>query len=76
MVDVGGAGGHELLGFKKAHPDLHGRLVLQDLPAVIDAVDSKALAAAGVEAMSHDMLTPQPIQHAKLYHLKMVLHDW
>ena len=76
IVDIGGAGGHVLLDFKKAYPNEEGRLILQELPSVINTLDTKVLAEKGVEAMAHDMLTPQPIQGAKVYYLKMVLHDW
>lgn len=30
----------------------------------------------GVEMMAHDFFTPQPVQNAKYYYLRTVLHDW
>lgn len=74
LVDVGGAAGHDLLGFHKQHPDIPGRLILQDLPETIASLDMSKMTP--VEAMAHNFFTPQPIKGAKAYYLKMVLHDW
>ncbi|KUJ13139.1 S-adenosyl-L-methionine-dependent methyltransferase [Mollisia scopiformis] len=76
LIDVGGSGGHDLIGFHEAHPSMPGRLILQDLPTTIQSLDSAALAQQSIEPMGHDFFTPQPIHGAKAYYLKMVLHDW
>lgn len=76
LVDVGGAGGEDLLAFHKAQPSLPGRLMLQDLPTSIDSLDAATFAQQGVEIMGHDFFTPQPVRGAKAYYLKVVLHDW
>ncbi|KAH8807365.1 O-methyltransferase-domain-containing protein [Xylogone sp. PMI_703] len=76
LVDVGGNSGHDLVGFHKAHPSMPGRLILQDLPKIIDSLDSAAFSQQGIEAMGHDFFTPQPVHGAKAYYLKMCLHDW
>lgn len=76
LIDVGGSSGYDILNFHAAHPDMSGRLILQDLPATIHSLDTKALASKGVEAIPHDFFTPQPVQNAKAYYLKMILHDW
>lgn len=73
IVDVGGSVGHDLVEFKKYHPDHPGQLVLQDLPVVIDQIqelDSK------IERQSHDFLTEQPAKGARAYYMHSVLHDW
>ena len=73
LVDVGGGVGHDLQDLKKKHPDLPGKLVLQDQPQVISTVEDPA----GVfEAAGHDFFTPQPVKHARAYYLHSVLHDW
>lgn len=89
MVDVGGNSGHDTLDFHRAWPDQPGRLIVEDLPAVIQTIDREALKP--VEAVEHDFFTPQPVKGAKAYYLKMVrvqhplkgltdarqvLHDW
>ena len=38
FVDSGGDKDHEAASHHEAHPDISGRLILQDLPAVIDRV--------------------------------------
>ena len=76
IVDVGGSTGHALIEFASSNPQVKGRKILQDLPSCIDALDKSHLASCGIEAMSHDFFTPQPIVNAKAYYLKMVLHDW
>ncbi|KFY89855.1 hypothetical protein V500_05419 [Pseudogymnoascus sp. VKM F-4518 (FW-2643)] len=76
LLDVGGNGGHDLIGFHKEHPSMPGRLILQDLPAIIQSLDSAALSQQGIEVIGHDFFTPQPIHGAKAYYLKMCLHDW
>ena len=73
LVDIGGGLSHDLMAFKARYPDLQGRLILQDLPAAID--DIKDL-APGIEAMKYDFFTPQPVEGARAYYLRTVLHDW
>ncbi len=73
LVDIGGGLGHDLDEFRRKHPNAPGRLVLQDLPIVIDQVktlDEK------VERMAYDFHTEQPVVGAKAYYLHSVLHDW
>lgn len=59
VVDIGGGAGHDLIGFKARHPDLKGRLVLEELPYMISQVMGKL---DGVELVEHDFYTPQPIK--------------
>ena len=73
LVDVGGGLGHDLVAFKQKFPHLPGKLIVQDLPVVID--DVKEL-SPGIEAMKHDFFKPQPVENAKAYYLRGVLHDW
>jgi len=77
MVDVGGSSGHDLVSFRSNHPDIPGRLILQDLPEAIEAAQvAGELQAKNIEAIEHDFFTPEPITGARVYYLKMVLHDW
>ncbi|KAK0100041.1 hypothetical protein ONS95_013145 [Cadophora gregata] len=76
LVDVGGNSGHDLIDFHKAHDSVQGRLILQDLPSTIETLDSVVLAKQGIVPMGHDFSTPQPVHGAKVYYLKMILHDW
>ena len=59
LVDIGGSIGHDLAEFKSKWPDLPGRLILQDLPAVVANADGLH---ETIEVMPHDFFTPQPVQ--------------
>ena len=58
LVDVGGGYGKTLREVCKQMPDLQGRVIIQDVPEVIEGQET----AHGVEVMSYDFLTPQPIR--------------
>lgn len=73
LVDIGGGKGHDLQAFKK-RTNPTGRLVLQDLPGVIQ--DIKEPLPDGVEAVSYSMFDAQPVRGAKAYYMRTVLHDW
>ena len=74
IVDVGGGGGHDLANFVHNFPDSRGRLVLQDLPAVIK--NNTDNYHPRIEAMAHDIFQKQPIRGARVYYTRVVLHDW
>ena len=81
LVDVGGGLGHDIAKFNKSHPELKGKgkLVLQDLPEVIEEAKTIAKTSSdyyGIEATAYDFFTPQPIKDARTYYLRTVLHDW
>ncbi|KAI0160659.1 S-adenosyl-L-methionine-dependent methyltransferase [Xylariaceae sp. FL1272] len=78
FVDIGGAQGHQCVGFKAKFPKLPGRVILQDLPAVIEQVNAKPPAGfEGVETQVYDALkTPQPVKGARAYYMRNVLHDF
>ncbi|KAI0543160.1 S-adenosyl-L-methionine-dependent methyltransferase [Xylaria digitata] len=71
FVNIGGGVGHQCAQFKEKYPELLGRVILQDLPHSI----AKALPTPGVENIAHDFPEPQPIQGAKFYYLRGVLHN-
>ncbi|GAB1217109.1 hypothetical protein ATERTT37_006332 [Aspergillus terreus] len=73
LVDVGGGHGHELLGFRQRFPDVPGQLVLEDLPEVIDGLESLD---PEIKRVKHDFFQPQPVRDARVYYFKFVMHDW
>lgn len=75
LVDVGGSQGGDIIAFQKKFPQVQGRLVLQDLPIVIDAIKEGEL-PAGIEAQGYDFFEEQPVKGARAYYLRTVLHDW
>ncbi|KAJ4363369.1 hypothetical protein N0V83_009661 [Neocucurbitaria cava] len=75
LVDVGGGVGHQVSRFKERYPQLPGKLVLEDLPQVVDtAVDLPK----SITKIGHDFFKPQPdyVEGAKAFFLRMILHDW
>lgn len=58
FVNVGGGIGHQCAEFKKAHPDIPGRVVLEDLQHSINA----ALPTPGVENIVHNFFEKQPVK--------------
>ena len=58
IVDIGGGIGHQCVQFKKAFPDLPGRVILQDLPHSI----ARAMETPGVENMAHNFFELQPVK--------------
>ncbi|KAL8941855.1 MAG: hypothetical protein Q9216_001999 [Gyalolechia sp. 2 TL-2023] len=74
LVDVGGNRGHDLVNLRAKYPDLVGKMVLQDLPAVV--AHASFGSEDGIAAMPHDFFQPQPIQHARVYHFRAIFHDW
>ncbi|KAI8626145.1 S-adenosyl-L-methionine-dependent methyltransferase [Xylariaceae sp. FL1651] len=77
FVDVGGSLGHQCAALKQRHPNLVGRVVLQDLPETIaKAKKIPPLGFVGGCFQAHDFFTPQPIHGARAYYLRNVLHDW
>ena len=73
LVDVGGGLGNDLIALKAKITYIPGKLVVQDLPIVIDHVKDLP---PGIEAMKHDLFSPQPFKDAKAHYFRTVLHDW
>lgn len=57
LVDVGAGKGHDLVAFHNKYPGL-GRLVLQDLPNIIESISQVDPA---IELMEYDFFTEQPV---------------
>ncbi|KAI3325423.1 S-adenosyl-L-methionine-dependent methyltransferase [Xylariaceae sp. AK1471] len=77
FVDVGGSMGHQCIALRQTYPDLVGRVILQDLPETIEKVRTSPLSGfEGIDVLAHDFFTPQPLQGARAYYLRNVLHDW
>ncbi|KLJ08368.1 hypothetical protein EMPG_16199 [Blastomyces silverae] len=72
IVDVGAGKGHDLLAYTNKFPDT-GRLVLQDLPQVIEALEDLDEA---IEKVPYDFFTEQPLTGARVYFYHHILHDW
>lgn len=59
LVDVAGGRGHDLEVFRKHFPQDKGKLVLEDLPAVVDDIKNTK---NGIMLQKYDFFQPQPVQ--------------
>lgn len=59
LVDVGGGRGHDLEGSKQRFPVEAGKLVLIDLPSVIEDIQHRD---SGIRRIKHSFFEPQPVQ--------------
>ena len=75
FVDVGGNWGHEAAALKKAYPHAPGRVILQDLPAMVQKVLEEE-PPEGVECIPYDFFTEQPVKGARAYYFRNICHDW
>ncbi|GFG19126.1 O-methyltransferase, putative [Aspergillus udagawae] len=73
LVDVGGGPGQEMSRFRQRHPDVPGRIILQDLPLTLNRIEK---IPEGIEPMEHDFFNPQPVKGARAYFFRQVLHNW
>lgn len=75
LVDVGGGKGHDAAHFHAAHPDHPGKLIVEDLDYMIERVTREG-APDGIEYMTYDFFTVQPIKGARVYYFHNICHDW
>lgn len=75
LVDIGGNVGHDLINFQMKFSQLPGKLIFEDLPQVVNSVQSLP---HNIQGVGHDFFRPQPLslRNAKAYYLRNVLHDW
>ncbi|KAM3427705.1 hypothetical protein NHJ13734_008887 [Beauveria thailandica] len=71
FVDVGGGNGQQIAALKEKFPGLKGRAILQDRPEVLE----RALKVDGMEKMSYDYLTEQPVKNACVYYFRQIMHN-
>ncbi|KAL4920920.1 S-adenosyl-L-methionine-dependent methyltransferase [Aspergillus aurantiobrunneus] len=74
IVDIGGNKGHELVAFHQRFPTLTGRLVLEDIPSVIDSITQPL--GENIDVVAYNMFDPQPVQGARVYYMRTILLDW
>jgi hypothetical protein len=71
FVDVGGGYGQKAIALRHDFPQLPGRVVVQDLPMTIE----RAPKADGIEFMTHDFFTEQPIKGTRRLQFRVVAHS-
>lgn len=75
IVDVGGGRGQSLEAIKHDYPHLKGRLILQDLPDVIEDAKANGLPSF-IEPHVGSFFEPQAIKGARAYYFRRIFHDW
>ena len=60
LVDIGGGRGHDLQEMCAKHPELPGKLVLQEVKGVVKDAEASGLDGK-IVTMEHDFFTKQPI---------------
>ena len=73
LVDIAGGEGHDIEAFHKSFPKVPGKLILQDLPPVIDNI--KKLDPAVIR-QKYDFFMEQPVKGARGYYVRNIFHDW
>lgn len=73
FVDIGGNQGRDITELSKRFPSMPGKLILEDLPGVVDGVSNLP---PSVQVQGYDFFDEQPVKGAKAYFLRTVLHDW
>jgi len=73
LVDIGGGKGEDILAFKDKFPHLLGKLVLQDLPVVVERIQDTT---TSVVVQGYNFFDEQTVKEAKAYYMRTVLHDW
>ena len=77
MCDVGAGLGHQSVEFRNYHPELEGRIVIEDLALVQDMITNHdELKKLDITVQQHDFMQKQPIEGAKVYYLRNVIHNW
>ncbi|CBF79149.1 uncharacterized protein ANIA_10889 [Aspergillus nidulans FGSC A4] len=72
FVDIGGNTGHQAAEVLSQHPELAGRVTVQDRGEVIKSAPEMK----GIQWMEHDFFDVQPVKGAKYYYLRAILHNW
>ncbi|KAI0149010.1 O-methyltransferase-domain-containing protein [Pestalotiopsis sp. NC0098] len=76
IVDVGGSEGQTAIAISRTFPELS--IIVQDLAPVVEAgkKDLPEELTGRVTFMTHNFLTPQPVQNAGVYLFRWILHNW
>ncbi|CAG8976831.1 hypothetical protein HYALB_00009095 [Hymenoscyphus albidus] len=73
VVDVAGGKGHTMEEVRERNPNIKGRFIVQDLSSTFKAMSAPPV---GIELMTYDIFTPQPVKNALIYHYRHIIHNW
>ncbi|EXK25354.1 hypothetical protein FOMG_17987 [Fusarium oxysporum f. sp. melonis 26406] len=72
LLDIGGSFGHDIGEFNRKFPNAPGRLILQDLPVVIDQITRLDAKIERTPLINYSNC----LTGARAYYMHSVLHDW
>ncbi|CZT25860.1 related to O-methyltransferase [Ramularia collo-cygni] len=75
FVDVGGGTGQQALAVLQKHPEIAGKVVVQETPS-LGALKLLQKDPQGLTPMAADFFQPNPLKGAKAYYMRNILHDW
>ncbi|KAK7698834.1 hypothetical protein SLS64_012185 [Diaporthe eres] len=77
VVDVGGGDGTFAMALAERHPKLK-HIIVQDVAATVEKAASLRPQHEGdvISFQTHDFFHAQPVNHADVYFLRKILHDW
>ncbi|KAJ0423509.1 O-methyltransferase-domain-containing protein [Aspergillus carlsbadensis] len=78
-VDIGGGRGKAIARIRDLAGDVRGRFILQDQAHVIAGLERGTASTSyldGIETLSHDFFTAQPVRGALVYLIRRCLHNW
>ncbi|KAI0858644.1 S-adenosyl-L-methionine-dependent methyltransferase [Xylaria cubensis] len=70
LVDVAGGRGHDLMEFLTNYPEEPGPFILQDQGIVLPSLSPR------ITKQSFDLFADSPVQGARIYFMKFILHDY
>ncbi|KAI0858483.1 S-adenosyl-L-methionine-dependent methyltransferase [Xylaria cubensis] len=73
LIDIGGGEGVDIAEFHRRYPDAPGKLILQDLPPVVDTIQDLT---PKIERQKYDFFKEQPVKGARCYYFRSIFHDW
>ncbi|KAI1774671.1 S-adenosyl-L-methionine-dependent methyltransferase [Hypoxylon cercidicola] len=73
LVDIAGGRGHDLMEFIGQFPSMKGKYVLHDQQQVLDSTINLP---STVEKRAIDFFYEAPVQGAKIYFMKFIMHDF
>lgn len=77
LIDIAGGEGHDIQAFHKAFPNAPGKLVLEELPPVLENIQTQGKdVSPEIVRQPIDFFEPQPIKGARVYYFRQIFHDW
>lgn len=58
---------------RQRNPQIKGKFIVQDLASTFEAVPTPP---TGVNFMTYDIFTSQPVKDASVYHYRHIFHNW